>query len=1253
MKGDFTRSTFKKEKHYNSVRMQQGRVQLDADWNEQMDIQAHLRQTEAVDVIGRTGAPKYGGGFNIDALPGGIDLTISPGRIYVDGILCELEAAPQEAALFQSGTDIQVRVSLGMVDGQEFKERDVIEIVEGGSDPWFAVITDVDPVSLTFTIEPVTPGISVGSPETEVRLRRCTTYFTQPHYPNPDPGAIDSGVNLVYLDVWQRHVTALEDEYIREKALGGPDTATRTQTLWQVKLEKVGELGDVVRCSQLGENWKPDVPATTGQLTARSQPGEEPDDPCILPPNAGYRRLENQLYRVEIHNGGSESSPNKATFKWSRDNGTVVARVDGISGEEITVSHVVQGRLEEFAAGQWVEVTDDAHELLGKPGTLVKIKEVKAEKIKVDLTTKIGALEASEFPLDQTTKIRRWDSNGLVEVNIPARNNGFLKLEKGVEVKFEEGYYNTGDYWLIPARTATNDVEWPGKGPKAPQGIHHHYCKLALVNVSDGFEVPVQDCRPSFPPLNEVKIGKGCCTYTVGDGRTSFGDYDSIREAVAKVLQGGRICLLPGIHQANVEIINGKNITITGCGHLAQVIPEGPNRDQPVFTIEDSQFITLENMDIVTFSGTAVLVQQTQGELKDIEISENRIFALKHAVRVVEGEKIKITGNHIRMYDREEGGAAIFMLARDSTAAGNDISVVQVPEFVQLGGEMESLYRESSQLAAAMNRVWEHDLSQYPADGFNAPGGIQIAGNCEGIKILDNRIYGGYWNGITLGHTPPEMDDQLKPLITAQYGLDGARLEEAGLLEELAAGFDGFIKDLAIENNEISYMGLNGIGVVNFFSLETVGLLVSVNNAAIYRNKIVKCLGDSSAAVNPEMVNEMALGGIALADCEDLTVRENLIEENGPGLLSPACGVFVQYGEKIDISDNRVLNNGPETLKRVTGAVKAIGGGIVIRWTLKTMLTNFMIEKQMPYTDGVPAVKIHDNIVTHPMGPALVICAMGPVSVVGNHLTSQGIDAHVLFYWLAGAVLIIDLGVSRDLFAAILLAGLRTIMQGQTNRTLYMGQAQMFTAGNIYMRDPCFLFPLQDAGGYTTGFQDTQPEIVGVGKTDKFPLFEFLLYLPGGSVLFSNNQTTLDLRSGEWDFALCSQLIFSLDDIAYVSNQSECNSFLDAVIADVVTLGVTVRNNDNRFQEGFTLTLFSLISIGLWLNTWTGNQASHCITAVGLKDETYGNNMVMFGSLLTLIKKDLSCDGIREWLSNFLNPRAKIVLQSNDTFIEQ
>ena len=41
MRGDFSRQTFEAEQHYSAVLLQQGRVQLDADWNEELDIAAH------------------------------------------------------------------------------------------------------------------------------------------------------------------------------------------------------------------------------------------------------------------------------------------------------------------------------------------------------------------------------------------------------------------------------------------------------------------------------------------------------------------------------------------------------------------------------------------------------------------------------------------------------------------------------------------------------------------------------------------------------------------------------------------------------------------------------------------------------------------------------------------------------------------------------------------------------------------------------------------------------------------------------------------------------------------------------------------------------------------------------------------------------------------------------------------------------------------------------------------------------------
>ena len=90
MKGDFTRFTYSQPDHYSRVLQQQGRVQLDADWNEQVEICAHRDVALAADLIGASGAPREGGGFAVSCARGG-DLKISAGRLYVGGTLCELE----------------------------------------------------------------------------------------------------------------------------------------------------------------------------------------------------------------------------------------------------------------------------------------------------------------------------------------------------------------------------------------------------------------------------------------------------------------------------------------------------------------------------------------------------------------------------------------------------------------------------------------------------------------------------------------------------------------------------------------------------------------------------------------------------------------------------------------------------------------------------------------------------------------------------------------------------------------------------------------------------------------------------------------------------------------------------------------------------------------------------------------------------------------------------------------------------------
>jgi hypothetical protein len=69
-------------------------------------------------------------------------------------------------------------------------------------------------------------------------------------------------------------------------------------------------------------------------------------------PGAGFRRLKNQLYRIEIHQSGSFNGSDlntNPTFKWSRDNGSITAKWDALNGNDLTASTPGRDKVSGFA----------------------------------------------------------------------------------------------------------------------------------------------------------------------------------------------------------------------------------------------------------------------------------------------------------------------------------------------------------------------------------------------------------------------------------------------------------------------------------------------------------------------------------------------------------------------------------------------------------------------------------------------------------------------------------------------------------------------------------------------------------------------------------------------------------------------------------------------------------------------------------------------------------------------------------------
>ncbi|WP_294539571.1 DUF6519 domain-containing protein [uncultured Rhodoblastus sp.] len=330
------------------------------------------------------------------------------------------------------------------------------------------------------------------------------------NFPDLADGA---GAYAVYLRVFERIVTAVEDPAMREKALGGADTGARAQMVWQMRLRKIAQPAAGASCATIGDAWK--APFNPGALTASTVAPPADDNPCVLPPQADYRGLENQLYRVEIHRGGPRAS---ATFKWSRENGSVLtAVVKRNSGDTQTAGPILSvastGRDADigFGAEQFVELLDDRIELTGAAQPLSRTKDVRAAANEIELHA--AAALAAQFA--NAARLRRWDQQTGDENGAPVASAAPIQLEHGVAVSFAEGDYRAGDYWLIPARTAideeTGAIEWPtdGLGNFLPQPSRFKMreCLLTVMqwNGSAFAATPgFGQCVPEFPPLTAI-----------------------------------------------------------------------------------------------------------------------------------------------------------------------------------------------------------------------------------------------------------------------------------------------------------------------------------------------------------------------------------------------------------------------------------------------------------------------------------------------------------------------------------------------------------------------------------------------------------------------------------------------------------------------------------------------------------------------------------------------------------------------------
>ena len=188
----------------------------------------------------------------------------------------------------------------------------------------------------------------------------------------------------------------------------------------------------------------------------------------------------------------------------------------------------------DLSKDDWVELIEHDYIMRNDAKPLLRVTEIDRDEMTVTLERTVAAgVGANQItPL----LLRRWDhragspskgadviEGALVVKAGPAGNEVWLQLEDGIEISFAlDRRYQTGDYWLIPARTATGNIEWPRDPKTAPdgtktlvprparaQGVKHSYAPLAMFSfTADGVIKPITpegDIGPDADFRRELK----------------------------------------------------------------------------------------------------------------------------------------------------------------------------------------------------------------------------------------------------------------------------------------------------------------------------------------------------------------------------------------------------------------------------------------------------------------------------------------------------------------------------------------------------------------------------------------------------------------------------------------------------------------------------------------------------------------------------------------------------------------------------
>lgn len=1178
---DISRSVFDPRKAYTGVRMQQGRVLLDDDWNDAGDIAADDLRRARVHVIGATGSPDAG--FKVVGPLAGtgttLDFGLEAGTLYVGGLRLE---RPLPGRFLRQ--DDWVRGPAPAVAAPVDGRRDLVWV-----EAWEQPVSAVEDGEIR---EP-----ALGGPDTTTRLRVMHRV------------RVATGVGAAPCqDAWDGVTAAM--------AAAG-----------------AGVLDDGAELT------------SDASLTVTYVPTAPPADLCSPAVAGGYLGAENQALRVQLVDAGhlTWGHDNASPLYRARiaADGTTIT-LDTQPRDQAhwpTAGQVV----ELLPWGAVLPNGEKVAEISGHLSRVASSYDPDSRQLTLQTAAPApaapaGALYGEEWRTRPDAAalegdgayvyLRVWNrgSDRTSPPAVPFTPGTAVTLgTTGIAVTITGTHRRPGDHWIVAARphTPTQVLPWSLESGRPAHGIRRWAAPLGIIEWSgDGAAATgtvVEDCRHTFLPLTRQR---GCCRFRVGDGIRSHGHFTSIQDAVEALPPwGGEICVLEGTYRERVDLDGLTDVIIKGCGGRRSRILPPAGAAGPGVRVRDSARIRLQGLAVEAPADVGVLVEDTgKGGCEEIRLEALHVLGRDDSCIAVRGAPRHVVVSGCRLLTDT--------LAAD-LAEGSDV------------GRRPALYLAADDVTVEDCTI----ETASDAAARTAFGGIQIAGMSDRVTVRGCTISGGNGHGITLGSlrlVPEPVLEETDPAAYDQAVADGAEVVVGGYLLVDEGGCihvggtppddtggqpgmvpvsEGPLHEIRILDNHIHDTGSSGISVVRFFDPRgPYPQMVRVDGIQIDDNRITGCLRLQALEAPPSLRAVQGHGGVCLADASHVSIRDNEIVRNGRSHIDPVCGVFVLRSEGFVATGNRIVDNGP----RVGEGPILPGqrGGIVLASAhpVSMIVETIFSAAGMAHPAGSPAVRIHENEVVQPTGKALRIMGRGTMAVTDNSLTSRG---NTVMSFLQQLIRVVVEGLLDGLDEEEE-EGEEALDDALDDPTLEEIFLEIFSGSAVTIlnmglaREALFLIAawgLKNAAGFsmnTLGQQAIQPSHAAAGSAAT----GVAAVLAGGLVTFNDNQVLLDLAEREFSLALCSVLLLSLDDVNCQDNQMDCQLAADFVLANALALGFTFRASGNRLREDIFRTLRSAVTAGV-MNMTHHNHGTHCFSVLGPDSATSDEPNHVFMNLLS------------------------------------